>query len=188
MKHGLFYLIMIFFLSSSLHANEQNKAVDHNKTFEQKNYLSILKESLENGSATSLRADSGSIAYGGFSLNRIASSKIIQYGDRKTIYPIYVFFGIKAPWRLSPFIELGGDLGEMIIDSIFRDEDEENVINTIDYYYSAGLNFSITDKFLLSLYAKKYNFLYEEYVDSTSVYKLFKSRPTSYGVGIGMQF
>ena len=78
MKRGLLYITVIFCLISNAYGAESNMR------------MSILGESIENGSASSLGiylGDDDFIFYGGLSLNYITSSKVIQRNSRKTIYP-----------------------------------------------------------------------------------------------------
>jgi len=170
MKLGIFYIIMFFCLINSAYGAEPDTRI------------SILKESMEKGSVSSLGISAGEIFYAGLSLNYIESSTVIQYSNRKTIYPLYIFMGFRAPWKLSPYIELGADLPEALIEDLFDNKDD--ALNQIDYYYSAGLELFITDKFSLSLHAKKYNFIFQEnYLAPIST-----SRQRSYGIGVIMHF
>ena len=170
MKRGLFYITMIFCLINNAYGMESSGRI------------SILGESMENGSASSLGIYSEGIFYGGLNLNYITSSMAIQSGNRKTIYPVYLAMGFRAPWKLSPYIEAGADLPELLIDELFGDE--INSTNVIDYYYSAGLEYSATDRYSFSLYARKYNFRFQENL----LAPISKPSPTSYGVGVTIRF
>lgn len=170
MKRGLLYVTIFFCLINNAYGEESNTRI------------SFLRETMENGSASTLGISSGGIFYAGFSLSYITSSTVIQHNNRTTIYPIYIFAGLRAPWKLSPYIELGGDLPEAIIDDLFQNE--ENAANEIDYYYSGGLEYSVTDKLSFSLHAKKYNFIFRE----NFLAPLSKSRQNSYGMGVTIHF
>ena len=173
MKHRLLYIAMILCLIGNAYGAE---------SAESDKRVSIRTESMENGSASTLGMYTDGIFYAGFSLNHIASSEVIQHSNRKTIYPIYLVIGFRAPWKISPYIEGGLDLPEAIIDEIFDDED--NSIDQTDYFFSAGLEFSLTDMFSLSLYAKKYRFKFRE----DSLARTTKISPKSYGIGVTLHF
>ncbi len=173
MKRGLFCITMVLCLINNAYGTEL------------KPRILILGESMENGTASSIGIYAGAkdfIFYGGLSLNYITSSEVIQRNNRKTIYPIYFFAGLKGPWRLSPYIEAGVDLPEAIIDDLINHENEME--DQEDYYYSGGLKYSATDKVSFLLYAKRYNFKFRENIFLPT----FKVRPRSYGVGVLIQF
>lgn len=170
MKHALFYIVMILCLISNAYGMESNMRI------------SIFCESMENGSASSLGIYSGGNFYGGLSLNYITSSNVIQHSNRKTIYPIYLIMGFRAPWIISPYIEAGLDLPEALFDELVGDED--NSIDQTDYFYSGGLEFTVTDMLSFSLYAKKYKFKFRENPQAA----ISKSSPHSYGMGVTIRF
>lgn len=169
-KRGLIFISLVFCLISHARSNEPTVL------------MSIYNESMDNGSASSLAFTAGDLVYGGISFNHISSTTVIQYGNRKTIVPIYIFMGFRAPWKLSPYIEAGLDLPEAIIDDTINNE--EDAINMTDYYYSGGLKFSIGSQFSVSLYAKKYNFIFR----NNYLSPVIKTRPGSYGIGVTMHF
>ncbi len=176
MKHALFYITIFFCLINNAFAMESDERI------------LIHRESMENGSASSIGMYSGNdgIIYAGLSLNYITSSTVIQYDNRKTIYPLYVFVGVKAPWKLSPYIEAGADLPEAIIEDLLDelDDNENKSVSEIDFYYSGGLEFSVTDRFSFSLYAKKYNFIFRE----NYLAPISRARPNSYGMRVIIGF
>lgn len=139
---------------------------------------------MENGSVSTLGIydDSDGNSYTGISLSHITSSTIIQDSNRRTIDPIYLVAGFKPRWKLAPYIEIGADLPEMIIDEIFNNEDIAP--SEIDFYYSCGLEYSATDRISFSLYAKKYKFIFRE----SSLAPITKIKPVSYGVGLIIRF
>lgn len=172
MKYGLFYITLVFCLVNNAYAKESNM-----------NIL-ISGESLENGNAASLGMYVGDdYFYGGLSLNYITSSTVIQRNNRKTIYPIYLFMGIKAPWKVSPYIEAGIDLPEALIDDLL-DNNEENGGAQADYYFSGGLLFSATKTLSISLYAKQYHFTFRENIYAPTT----KTDQLGYGVGLSISF
>lgn len=147
--------------------------------------ISVFHESFkEDGSVTSVGIFSNDdhIFYSGLSLNYIDSSRVIQRDNRKTIYPLYIVIGFRAPWKISPYLELAADLPEALLDEYIHHEDDP--INEIDYYYSAGITFSTSDTISFSMYAKRYNFIFRE----TFLSPLSKTRLTSYGAGLKIKF
>lgn len=171
MKHRLFYLTMIFCLVNNAYGKESSI------------HISMLRESMENGTASAIGIYAGDdVFYGGLSLSYIESSKVIQRDNRKTIHPIYFFIGVKAPRKLSPYIEAGIDLPEAFIDDLLNNEEESEA--QADYYFSGGFVFTATEKVSFSLYAKKYNFIFRENIYAPTI----KTRPDSYGVGVSIRF
>lgn len=146
-------------------------------------YLSISGESLQDGSASGIGIYVGSdIFYGGFSFNRIQSSRVIQRDNRKVIYPVYLFMGLQAPARLSPYIEAAIDFPEAVIDDLLNNEELSKA--QADYYYSAGLRYRLDEKISFSLYARKYYFIYREDIYSPTI----ETRPESYGLSLSIRF
>lgn len=172
MKNTLFYIAIIL-------------SFTNNYALASTTDISVFHESLkDDGSVTSIGIfSSGSnVLYAGVSLNYIDSTQVIQRNNRKTIYPLYLVIGLKAPWKISPYLEFAADLPEVLVDEYIHHEDDS--INEIDYYYSAGITFSTTDKISFSMYAKRYNFIFRDtYLDPFS-----KTRLNSYGVGIKIKF
>lgn len=167
----LFYPILLFSLFSSAYAESPGWQ------------LSLQAENMENGDAASVAIHTGEYLYGGMSLNYITSSHVIQSGNRQSIYPLFLFIGLRSPSPISPFIEAGADLPELIFDELF-DDDEEDALDLTDYYLSGGLNITLSDSYSLSLYAKRYRFKYHETVLTN------RQRVTadSYGAGLTLHF
>ena len=170
MKQRLLYIFMFLCCFSNTYASEDGWQ------------LSLQGENLDHGEAASLRIHTGDYLYGGLSLNYIDSDTVIQQGNRNTIYPLFLFMGLKYPARITPFIEGALDLPEALIDEAV--DDEENAIDLTDYYLSAGLEIAITEKYSLTVYAKKYVFKYHETI-LTSTQKV---RMDSVGAGITVRF
>lgn len=168
MKHGLFILIMIIILINNAYGINPSVC------------LPILAESMEDGSAVSIGYVGNNIVYLGLSLNYIKSSNVIQNGNRRSIFPVYFILGLKAHWKVSPYFEAGGDVVDAIIDDSFNNN--KDAVNEIDYYYSGGLVFSASDKLSFSLYAKKYNFIYRDFLITS------KFRPDGFGVGVILKY
>lgn len=144
--------------------------------------ISFHAESLDCGKAASLRMHTGEFLYGGMSLNYIDSCSVIQDRDRKTIYPFMLYMGLKYPAEFTPFIEAGVDFPELLFDEAFDDED--NSIDLTDYYITGGMEFSISERYSIVLYARKYVFKYHQSRLDISE----KFRADSYGAGLTMHF
>lgn len=171
MKRIPIFVLMIFCLVNNASGEESGARI------------SVHGESMENGTASSIAIAGGSdIIYGGISLNHIQSSKVIQYGNRKEIYPIYVFFGFQAPWRIAPYIEAGFDLGDSLINDLYGNQDDDT--DLVDHYYAGGLIYSVTDTLSFSVYAKKYKFEFREFYSAPTE----KVRPESHGIGVSFRF
>jgi len=146
-------------------------------------HISLYAESMENGSATGAGIMAGSdVFYGGLNWSYIESSRVIQRDNRKNIRPFYLFMGLRVPIKFSPYIEAGIDLPEAFIDDLLNNEEKSEV--QADYYFSGGLMFKMNKKVSLSLYAKKYNFIFRENIYAPTV----KTRPHSYGAGVAILF
>lgn len=171
MKCRLFYLTLILCLSNNAYGKEAGIK------------MLMTGESMENGTASTIGIYAGDdVFYGGLSLSRIESSEVIQYDNRKTIHPIYFFMGVKAPWKISPYIEAGIDLPEAFVDDLLNNEEESE--SQADYYFSSGLVFTATENVSISLFAKRYHFIFRENIYAPTV----KVRPHSYGMGVSIRF
>lgn len=113
----------------------------------------------------------------GLSANRIKSGLALASGGRNSITPVYFLGKFSLNNKISPFVELGFDLGDAMIDSfidaISNNSDDND--NTIDTYFSLGLDFRINKQMDVSLYHKKYNIQYLEL-----------NNPTTQSVGLGL--
>ena len=170
MIQRLFYTMMLLCVFTIATAAENNWQ------------LSVNGENMDTGEAASIAIQSRDYLYFGLSLNYINSSTAIQYNNRTTIYPLFIFMGLKAPTKIAPFIEGGLDLPEYIIDEAL--DDEENKIDLTDYYLAGGLNIEFNKKFALSVYARKYVFKYQE----TGLTTTNKVRLDSVGAALIMRF
>lgn len=170
MKNGILCLAMLLFFTSNAYGMEPDTRI------------SIQRENMENGFSSSLGINTGGIFYGGASLNYITSSTVIQYNNRKTIYPVYLVIGLRAPWKISPYGEVGLDLPEAIFDEIFNSGNYG--IDQTDYYFSGGVELLVTENFSFSLYAKQYQFIFRE----NNLAPISRASPGGYGAGIMFHF
>ncbi len=101
------------------------------------------------------------VTYGGLSINTLKSNFPLEKENRNQIYPVYVFMGITLNYPISPFLELGMDLGDALEDKIFEGDFLE-----VDIYYSYGLTITYKKAFDLSLYHKTYDLYFSEFADT----------------------
>ncbi|MDH5378889.1 MAG: outer membrane beta-barrel protein [Gammaproteobacteria bacterium] len=172
-------LIALVLLSNPCNASEEEGASIEG------NY-SMTGEALEEGKALSVGMHGEAFRFlsVGGSINYVTTNKVIQFGKRQTILPLYLFIRVKTPWRFSPYLEVGMDLIEGILDDINNNEDNTDTAKDVDYYFSAGLNFKLDQRFSLQLYAKQYVFLFHENFDSP----LERENLTGYGLGVSMRY
>lgn len=147
--------------------------------------LSYSQEVLTDGSAWLVSIDSGAseVFYGGFSLGQVTSSKLVSYRETETLTTLYFYLGLQAPWQLSPYAEGGISLVETLVDNIFNSDAEESA-DWIDYYVSAGLRFPVNERFSVSLYAKRYAFIYRNIQNTAWI----TSTPHGYGISASLNF
>ena len=147
--------------------------------------VSMHAESLDDGGATSLRVytEGDRIAYMGFSLNNIyTSSTPIQRNGRTSINPVYLFAGLRAPWKIAPFVEGGLDFGEKLINDLFQSPG--SIDDDMDYYFSGGIKLDISDNMALSIYKKGYTFIFREDQFSPAT----TASQSGYGIELSMLF
>ncbi len=97
-------------------------------------------------------------AYAGFSFSSVHSEKVLDVSERKHIFPIYAYAGIRAfPYMISPYAEFGVDVGDIAIAYLLKDDDEPLIP---DFNYSAGVSV-VTKHFRFAAYAKRYHLYYE---------------------------
>ena len=100
--------------------------------------------------------------YGGFSLNTLKANVPLKSNTRDEIYPAYGFIGSSLNFPVSPFIELGMDIGDLIDDKL-----SEGDLLEVDIYYSMGATITFEKAFDISLYHKTYNLYFSEIIEST---------------------
>ena len=100
----------------------------------------------------------------GISVNRVKSDVALANKGRKSINPVYLFGKLSINHTITPFVEFGFDLGDMILedisDSLSNDPDADSNDDSVDTYYSLGLTLTMGKKYAVSLYHKKYNINY----------------------------
>ena len=155
MKHILKFIIL-FLTSLNLYAQNAETIRVHNE---------IKEEHRGSGVSITFREWKRTIlpiTYGGFSFNTLKSNQPLEKDDRNRIYPIYGFMGMTLNYPISPFIELGVDIGDAFEDKVF-----EGDFLDVDIYYSIGLTFTYKKLFDLSLYHKTYDLYFSEIQDTT---------------------
>jgi hypothetical protein len=119
-------------------------------------------------------------SYVGFSFSGVQANKSLAPNDRSNIISYYLNIGYRANYLVSPYVELGLDLGDLFIDTIISGESEQ-----VDVTASIGLvyNTKLLDVFV---YYKHYSIKYAESdFDNKRIIKNSLSMP---GIGIGLKF
>ena len=98
----------------------------------------------------------------GISINKISSDQPLENSNRHTIYPVYIFSNIHMNTLITPFLEIGIDMGDLLFDKM----NEGDAFDT-DIYYSAGIKLQFSKQFYLTIYAKSYELYFNEINDIT---------------------
>ena len=106
--------------------------------------------------------ESSAVMSYGISANTLKSNLDLESSGRNRIYPVYMFIGASLNYPISPFIELGADLGDLIADKAFEGDGTD-----VDAYYSLGMTFTYKKKIDVSLYYKIYDLYFNELDDPT---------------------
>jgi len=118
--------------------------------------------------------------YWGLSFSGVQSDESLAPNNRSEIIAYNIILGYRANYFISPYAELGVDLGDLFIDTIISGESEE-----VDITGSIGLVFNakVVDVYL---YYKSYSIKYSESdVDNGRVSTNRFAMP---GIGIGFKF
>lgn len=120
------------------------------------------------------------VLFGGISISEVESNSALARGGRTVIHPVYLYFGVKANYLLSPYIEGGIDLGDWVLERM----DSIDAVE-IDVYGSIGLSLN-TDYFDVYLYYKKYNLTYDN--GNGYINKYLSANFTLSGVGVAIRY
>lgn len=96
----------------------------------------------------------------GISASRIKSDKPLVPSGRKIIHPFYVFATFKLNTAITPFAEIGLDLGEIILNEI-----ADEAVEDVDGYYAYGLKTSFNDVVNFAIYRKSYDLYFRSFHD-----------------------
>ena len=139
------YLILIFALSCNAYA-ESSMSVR----------LNSESDGAREANGVSMKFDVPNprtfLFSGGFSVNHISSNLALASSDRNNIYPVYGFAKFALNSQVSPYIEVGIDLGDSILDDLF-----DSGGRYIDTYFNVGLTLTTQNKIGVSIYHKKYD-------------------------------
>ena len=152
----ILHITLLFIISFNLYADKSQTITLHNE---------IDNDFRGSGISINFKAynrNSLPIIYGGFSLNTLKSDIALETNDRNQIYPFYGFIGSSLNYPISPFIELGLDIGDAILD-----KSSDGEILEVDIYYTAGITITFDKAFDISLYHKTYNLYFTEITDTT---------------------
>ena len=142
----ILHITLLFITSFNLYADRSQTITFHNE---------IENNFRGSGVAINFKAwnrNSLPVTYGGFSLSTLKSDIALERNDRNQIYPFYGFIGSSLNYPISPFIELGMDIGDAILD-----KSSDGEIIEVDIYYSAGITITFNKVFDVSFYHKTYN-------------------------------
>lgn len=107
--------------------------------------------------------------YLGLSLNAVESTeKILEPSGNKEINQLYFFAGTRAPFALSPFVEVGVDLGDLLFD--YNDPHSDRNMQT-NFSYAGGIDL-VGKGFRFVVYKKRYGIYFTE-TNSTVMRKAF---------------
>jgi|GEM_PF-6162915 len=147
---------LLFILSHNLYA-EQSQTIKLHNEIEDEIRGSGISINFKSWNRNSLP-----IIYGGFSISTLKANVPLENDARDQIYPIYGFIGSSLNYPISPFIELGLDIGDII-----EDKSREGDIFEVDIYYSMGVTITFDKAFDISFYHKTYNLYFTEILDTT---------------------
>jgi len=98
----------------------------------------------------------------GVSINTIKSNLALESAERNQIYPVYIFANVSLKYAISPYLEFGVDIGDALIDDVFKGDGAE-----VDIYYSLGIEVRIEKTIGIAFYHKTYDLNFNENNDPT---------------------
>ncbi len=127
-------------------------------------YLAVHHEQRDGSRASGISFTAYNKGFGlGVSANKITSSKPLEIDNRDTLYPVYAFAKLSLPATLSPYVEIGIDLGDYLMYEIGKDSEAttnaniEQSSDPIDIYGAVGIKTSMRRAPIdFSLYLKSY--------------------------------
>ena len=107
----------------------------------------------------------------GSSFSRINSStRDLAKGNRKTIFPVYIFIQFKPELFINPYFEAGADVGDLLTRNFNQNTDNgtnPEPAEPVDTYFALGIEFK-HKHFGISAYYKEYDLEYWNSVNSTT--------------------
>lgn len=105
----------------------------------------------------------------GISANKIISNQPLEMQDRTTIYPVYAFANLALHTPLTPYVEIGIDLGDYLLNELSKDSSndhgsiEAKTDNPVDAYGAIGIKTSMRRAPIdFAIYVKSYVLLFNE--------------------------
>ena len=98
----------------------------------------------------------------GVSFNTIKSNLALEKAGRNQIYPVYGFANLSFKYAVSPYIELGIDIGDALTDKAFEGDGSD-----VDVYYSFGIEVRVQKTIGVAFYHKTYDLNFNEINDPT---------------------
>ena len=100
----------------------------------------------------------------GVSFNRIDAGFPVEVDNREVVYPVFTFFNFQANYIVSPFFEVGIDIGDAFVSQAL--DWSEYPVNS---YVSLGVALKPSKEIELSAYVKRYNLDFYEYDEDLDV-------------------
>jgi len=117
--------------------------------------------------------------YWGLGFSGVQSDEALESNNRTKVFPVNLILGLRANYTISPYIEFGVDLGDLVVDAISGDSTE------IDVTGSLGITYKVKN---LNIYAyyKRYSVKFSE---SNSASKSVSTNNFGLpGLGISFEF
>lgn len=95
--------------------------------------------------------------YIGVNINNVTATQAIADDEKSDTQTAFVFAGVKLNLPISPYLELGKDLGDSLINDIIPAD-----VNVMDNYITVGLTTSQKFPVGASVYYKYYTFRYSD--------------------------
>ena len=131
-------------------------------------YLAVHHEQRDDNRASGISFTAYDKGIGlGISANKITSSKPLELDNRDTLYPVYAFAKLSLPTPISPYLEVGIDLGDYLLYEIGKEAETntntEKSADPIDIYYAVGIKTSMRRAPIdFSLYLKSYAIIFND--------------------------
>lgn len=120
----------------------------------------------------------------GISVSQLHFKRAPSDFDRTFYFPVYGIFHIQPNYAIAPYIELGLDLGDVIISNV----GSENKEICCDVNLSAGIEATIFNRISLSAYGKFYQIRYLPSDDTVSDGKRLVFVPLAFGIKLSFWY
>jgi len=153
LRKVIFLLPMIFVITTNVFAGTNIRTIVH---------AGGVYETSGDGESYGVDAIINSDTYGmavyfGVSINNIKADKVIDSDNKTDMDTAFFFGGVKTTLPISPYLELGKDLGKSFINDVISAD-----LDNTDYYLALGLTTSQKYNLGASIYYKFYLFGYTD--------------------------